>query len=353
MKWSWKIATVAGIGIYVHWTFLLVIGWIIFVRLEEQADAAGVLEGVAFILTIFGCIVLHELGHALTAKRYGIQTRDITLLPIGGLARLERIPEDPVQEFWVAIAGPAVNVAIAAVLYVVLRATRGPLSLEASDLARPDFLLNLLQVNVFLVLFNLLPAFPMDGGRVLRAILAHFTGNYVGATQIAASIGQMMAILFGVLGLFTNPFLVFIALFVYLGAQEEAHMVQMRSLFRGLPVREAMMTQVRALSPDDTIGVATHELLAGASRIFRCSKGADSSVCCRAKCVQGAGRGGRDGTRARFDAERLPHGRGHRNARLHVPPHARAGLPDAGRHARWPVRGADHAGERGRADDDP
>lgn len=270
MKWSWKLANVAGIGIYVHWTFMLIIGWIIMVRLGSGASAAGVVEGVAFVLAIFGCVVLHELGHALTAQRYGIQTRDITLLPIGGVARLERMPEDPVQEFWVAIAGPAVNVAIAAVLYVVLRATRGPISLDAESIQSTDFLLNLLEVNVFLVIFNLLPAFPMDGGRVLRAILAHFSGDYVGATQVAASIGQMMAILFGVLGLFVvqNPFLVFIALFVYLGAQEEAHMVQMRSVFRGIPVREAMMTRVRALAPTDTLDVARQELLAGEQHDF-------------------------------------------------------------------------------------
>lgn len=270
MKWSLKIAQVSGIGIYVHWTFLLVIGWIVAIRLEEQPTAGHALEGVGFVLAIFGCIVLHELGHALTAKRYGIQTRDITLLPIGGLARLERMPDDPVQEFWVAAAGPAVNVVIAAILFAVLRATRGPLNFDAESWSRTDFLLNLFQVNVFLVLFNILPAFPMDGGRILRAVLAHVTGDYVGATQIAASIGQMMAILFGVLGLFVlhNPFLVFIALFVYLGAQEEAHMVQMRSLFRGIPVREAMMTRLRTLSPEDTLNVAKRELLSGAQQDF-------------------------------------------------------------------------------------
>jgi len=270
MRWSWKLAQVAGIGIYVHWTFFLIIGWIVMIRLNEGATAAGVLEGVVFILALFACVVLHELGHALTAKRFGIQTRDITLLPIGGVARLERMPEEPMQEFLVALAGPAVNVVIAAILGGVLWLSRGPSGFVLESLQRTDFLMNLLVVNVFLVLFNLLPAFPMDGGRVLRAILTHFTGDYVAATQVAASVGQMMAILFGITGLFViyNPFLVFIALFVYLGAQEEAHMVQMRSLFRGIPVREAMMTRVRTLAPDDSLSVATGELLAGDQQDF-------------------------------------------------------------------------------------
>ena len=222
MRWSWKLATVAGIGIYVHWTFFLIIGWIVMIRLGEGANAAGVLEGVAFILALFACVVLHELGHALTAKRFGIQTRDITLLPIGGVARLERMPEEPIQEFLVALAGPAVNVVIAAILAGVLWLSRGSSGFVLESLQSTDFLMNLLVVNVFLVLFNLLPAFPMDGGRVLRALLTHFTGDYVAATQVAASIGQMMAILFGIVGLFViyNPFLVFIALFVYLGRRK-------------------------------------------------------------------------------------------------------------------------------------
>ncbi|MBI2826289.1 MAG: site-2 protease family protein [Planctomycetia bacterium] len=270
MRWSWKLGSVASIGIYVHWTFLLVIGWIVMMRWTEGATAAGVLESVVFVLAIFGCVVLHELGHALAAKHYGIRTRDITLLPIGGLARLERMPEEPIQEFWVALAGPAVNVLIAAVLLVFLLAAAGATAFDVSSLEGAGFLVQLLAVNIFLVLFNMLPAFPMDGGRVLRAVIAHFSGDYVGATQVAASIGQVMAILFGIAGLFVlhNPFLIFIALFVYLGAQEEAHMVEMRSAFRGVPVRDAMMTRFRALQPDDTLEVATSELLAGAQQDF-------------------------------------------------------------------------------------
>jgi Zn-dependent protease len=284
MKWSWKLGTVAGIGIFVHWTFLILIGWILFgdvVRGVEHKEPPNqiiieALEGTVFIIAIFACIVLHELGHALTARRYGVRTQDITLLPIGGVARLERMPEDPVQEFWIAVAGPAVNVAIAAVLFCALLVLGSSVTLPSTAEITIDvfqrfdkFLLQLLQVNLFLVLFNAIPAFPMDGGRVLRAVLAHFSGDYVRATQVAASIGQLLAIGFGFLGLFgTNPFVIFIALFVYLGAQEEAHLVQMRSLMKGLPVRAAMMTRFRALSPDDSLATATAELLAGAQQDF-------------------------------------------------------------------------------------
>ncbi|HVX10879.1 MAG TPA: site-2 protease family protein [Pirellulales bacterium] len=284
MKWSWKLGSVAGIGIFVHWTFLILVGWIVLADIvhglkhHESADGivAEALQGSLFIVAIFSCIVLHELGHALTARRYGVRTQDITLLPIGGVARLERMPEDPVQEFWIAVAGPAVNVVIAAVLFAVLTVLGGSMSLSsASDVTVDafhrfsEFLARLMWVNWFLVLFNSIPAFPMDGGRVLRAVLAHFSGDYVRSTQVAASVGQMLAILLGFVGLFgSNPFLIFIALFVFLGAQEEAHLVQMRSLMSGLPVRAAMMTRFRALAPDDSLAVATTELLAGAQQDF-------------------------------------------------------------------------------------
>ena len=283
MKWSWKLGTVAGIGIFVHWTFLILIGWIVLgdvVSGMQHQQAPGRIvgeasEGALFIIAIFACIVLHELGHALTAQRYGVRTQDITLLPIGGVARLERMPEDPVQEFWIAVAGPAVNVAIAAAIFVVLWLLGSSVAFSSmSDITVdvfhrfPEFMTRLMVVNLWLVLFNAIPAFPMDGGRVLRAVLAHFSGDYVRATQVAASVGQVLAILFGFIGLFSNPFLVFIAFFVYIGAQEEAHLVQMRSLIKGLPVRAAMMTRFRALSPDDTLSAATSELLAGAQQDF-------------------------------------------------------------------------------------
>ena len=291
MKWSLKLGQVAGIGIFVHWTFLLLIGYVVYRFVEQGSDVAGVLNGILFVLAAFGCIVLHELGHALTAKRYGIQTRDITLLPIGGVARLERMPENPTQELLVALAGPAVNVLIAAVLAAVLAA--GVVVVLASRAELPPsllerfgflldtmphwagFLLALLVLNVVLVAFNLVPAFPMDGGRVLRSLLAQKL-DYVQATQIAASIGQTLAILFGVIGLFgipggwfgPNPVLLLIALFVYLGAEQEAHMVRVRSVMRGVPTWAAMVTRFRTLFPQEPLSAALSELLAGQQQDF-------------------------------------------------------------------------------------
>lgn len=272
MRWSWKIGEIAGIGVYVHATFLVLIGWVALAHWSERRTLAAVVAGVGFILALFGCVVLHELGHALTARRYGIRTRDITLLPIGGVARLERMPDDPRQELWVALAGPAVNVAIAALLAVWIALTAGAGAVRGLELTSGTFSGRLMAVNVALVLFNMLPAFPMDGGRVLRALLAGWM-DYARATQIAAWLGQGMAFLFGFLGLFTNPFLLFIALFVWIGADQEAGMAQVRSAFSGIPVGRAMITDFRTLSPDDTLGRAVDLILAGSQQDFPVTEG--------------------------------------------------------------------------------
>lgn len=267
MNWSWRVATIAGIGVYLHWTFLLILSWIMVQHLASGQGVMAGLAGVGFVLTIFACVVLHELGHALMARRFGIGTRDITLLPIGGVARLERMPEDPHQELLVALAGPAVNLVIATVLAIVLWFLGNIGTVWSLEVVGGDFLGKVLTVNIALVVFNLLPAFPMDGGRALRALLVPRMG-YVRATQQAASVGQFMAILFGIVALFSNPMLLFVALFVYLGAQQEAHTAQVHALLRGIPVREAMMTNYHTLRRDDRIGKAIYELLAGDQRDF-------------------------------------------------------------------------------------
>src|SRR5881227_1107400 len=266
MKWSWKLGTVAGIGIYVHATFLLLLAWV-GVAYWLAGGSAAALDGIAFILALFACVVLHELGHALTARRYGTRTRDITLLPIAGVSRLERIPDDPRQEVWVSLAGPAVNVVIAAALYVWLLLSQTWRPLSALTMAGGPFLERLLLVNVSLAVFNLLPAFPMDGGRVLRALLA-MRMDYTRATQLAAQVGQAMALLFGFVGLFANPFLLFIAFFVWIGAAQEASMVQMRSALRGIPVSRAMLTDFETLAPGDPGRRVLDLIIAGSQSDF-------------------------------------------------------------------------------------
>ncbi len=276
MKWSLKLLSVAGIGIYVHWTFLLLIGWIVLAHVSAGDDAAVIVQGVGFVLALFACVVLHELGHALTARKFGVQTRDITLLPIGGVARLERIPEVPFQEFLVAIAGPAVNVVIAGILFAaaVLLGTLGDVS--EVQLVGGSFLIKLMWVNIILVLFNMIPAFPMDGGRVLRALLATQMPR-VRATHIAASVGQAVAILFALAGLMIPGMfmLLFIALFVYLGAQGEAQAVEMRESFRGARVRDAMVTRFLTLNEDDRLDLATREMVAGHQKDFPVTDGSE------------------------------------------------------------------------------
>lgn len=267
MKWSWKIGTVAGIGLYVHGTFLLLLAWVGLTRWIGGGTIAAAVAGVVFVLALFACVVLHELGHALTAQRFGIQTRDITLLPIGGVSRLERIPDDPRQEVAVALAGPAVNVVIAVALYLWLALTQTLQPLAALSATGGPVLEQLLVVNVSLAAFNLLPAFPMDGGRVLRALLA-LRMDYTRATQLAAHVGQAMALLFGFVGLFANPFLLFIALFVWIGAAQEASMVQIRSALGGIPVSRAMLTNFQKLSPGESARRVLDLVLSGPQQDF-------------------------------------------------------------------------------------
>lgn len=267
MNWSWRIGRIAGIDVYVHFTFLILLGWVGLSHYLAEHSLSQAAAGLGFILALFGIVVLHELGHALAARHYGIQTRDITLLPIGGVARLERIPDDPIQELVVALAGPAVNVVLALALWIGIELGQGLVGYAHVVRVGGSLLDQLLWVNVSLAIFNLIPAFPMDGGRVLRALLALRLGH-VQATQTAAKIGQAIALLFGFLGLFFNPFLLFIALFVWMGAAQEASLVQLRAALSGIPIRQAMMTEFQVLAPTDNLSQAATALLSGSQQDF-------------------------------------------------------------------------------------
>ncbi len=272
MKWSMKLGRILGIDVYVHFTFLLLLGFVGLAHWMTERSLEAALTGLLFFTGLFACVLLHEYGHALAARKYGIATRDITLLPIGGLARLERMPDKPSQELVVALAGPLVNVIIAAGLLLGLTLTGTWQPLASLTTTSGNLLERLLAVNVFLVLFNLLPAFPMDGGRVLRSFLA-MQLDYARATRIAARIGQGMAMVFGFIGLFTNPMLLLIALFVWVGAAQEAAAAEMKAPFTGVTVRDAMLTDFRALSPQDSLRDVTKLLLAGSQTDFPVADG--------------------------------------------------------------------------------
>jgi Zn-dependent protease len=276
MRWSIRIATVAGIGIFVHVTFILLV-ILFFAQFLQQGGVGYAVQATLTVLALFGCVILHELGHALTALRFGVKTRDITMLPIGGVARLERIPEEPIQELLIAIAGPAVNVVIAAGIFVILKAFGWSNSWDIEEISRPrlgvePFLRNLLTMNVGLVVFNLIPAFPMDGGRILRSLLGFFL-DHVAATRIAARVGQILAVGFALLGLGAfgvppNPIIVLIAVFVFLGATGEAATKELQQVFRGVPASAGMLRDFRALSAGNTLRDAVDMLLAGSQMDF-------------------------------------------------------------------------------------
>jgi Zn-dependent protease/CBS domain-containing protein len=261
MGGSFKIATVRGIDIKIHVTFFLILVYAAIVFGSAGRGLNGAVFGIVATLLLFVCVVLHELGHSLVAQRYGITVRDITLWPIGGLARLERMPEKPSQEFWIAIAGPAVNLVIVGLIYVggsVLASFQMGFDLSALErgmlsLQSPSLLAFLFSTNLFLAVFNLIPAFPMDGGRILRALLASRM-PHPRATAIAVGIGQNLALLAGLYGFLTGQFnLVVIAIFVFLGAGSEGQMVQVKNVLEDLKVRQAFTHRTEALDPDDRL----------------------------------------------------------------------------------------------------
>ena len=266
MPWSLTVGTIFGTAVRIHVTFLLFLVWI-WAAYYRQGGSAAAWEGVAFVLLLFLCVLLHEFGHVLTARRFGVKTPDITLWPFGGIANLERIPEKPSEELLVAIAGPAVNVVIAAGLLLYLGATLDPANLTRIEDPATSMAVKIAGANIFLVLFNLIPAFPMDGGRVLRALLAIRLGH-ARATALAASIGQGFAVAFGILGIFTNPMLIVIAIFVFLAASGEAGHAQLRAVARGANVSDAMITKFQTLGTQASVDDAVAALIQTTQKEF-------------------------------------------------------------------------------------
>jgi len=264
MQWSLTVGRIAGTAIRIHVTFLLFLLWI-----AASDYASGGLDAakssVVFVLLVFACVVAHEFGHILTARKFGVKTPEVTLLPIGGVANMERIPEDPWQELLVAIAGPMVNVVIAGLLMAI--GSFAVADLQFIDLEKATLVQRLALINISLVVFNLIPAFPMDGGRVLRALLAMRLGPQR-ATEIAAKLGQFFAFLFVAAGLFLNPMLVLIGMFIYLAAVSERQASALRWFAQGLTVAEGMERTVHSLSENALLTEAVEALLASSQRAF-------------------------------------------------------------------------------------
>jgi len=270
MKGSLKLGKIAGIGLFVHWTFSLLILFIVYTNYKAGQNSIQILWSVLFILCIFLTVFMHELGHALTAKKFGIKTKDITLLPIGGVAQLERLPEKPSEELMVAFAGPMVNIVLALItsLFINLPNTSQEMVAQLENgVNAGNFFLNFYLVNIILAFFNLIPAFPMDGGRVLRALLSYKLERHQ-ATKIAARIGQALAIGFVLLGFYSNPFLIFIGIFVFMGAQIESEYTESKYMLKGYKVRDVLMKQYPTIDYNETLETAVKLMLDSQNKHF-------------------------------------------------------------------------------------
>jgi Zn-dependent protease len=307
MRWSYKVATIAGTEIKVHVTFVLFILWVAFSSFTVQGAVAA-FQVTLFFLALFVCIVLHEFGHILMARHYGVRTPDVILLPIGGVARLERIPDQPKQEFLIALAGPLVTLAIAIFLYILVLLTGDQPSLSDPVVARSSFLVRLMAVNVYLLLFNLVPAFPMDGGRLLRAFLASRMG-LVQATRVAATLGQTLAVIGGLYGITRSaPILALVAFFVFVGANAEAAAVETRVAGQGLRVQQMMVTNFTTIPVHAPLSRAVELLLTGEQREFPVvdNYGRTEGILTRDNLIKGLSQKGPDSTVAEAMTPHVP-----------------------------------------------
>ncbi len=307
MKWSYRVGQIAGTDIKLHITFLLLLAFIAVVG-YASGGVASAIGSTIMIVALFGCVLLHEFGHILMARRFGVRTPDVILLPIGGLARLERIPEEPRQELLIALAGPAVTLGIAVVLFIILWLTGAPLDVEHLGRLDQPLLQNLMVINVILLVFNMIPAFPMDGGRVLRALLAMRLGLRR-ATKVAASVGQALAVVFGMWALFSgNPILLLIAFFVFLAAGAEATAIETSAAGRGLAVSDMMVTHFQAIPVYAPLQQAVALLLEGEQREFPVidNDGRVEGLLTRENLIKGLADHGADSTVAQAMTPRVP-----------------------------------------------
>ena len=302
-SWSLPVGKFFGIQVYIHWTFWILIIWIFLMHLGMGEGFGQGLRGALFVLALFACVVLHEFGHALTAKRFGVVTRDITLYPIGGISSFESMPEKPAHELLISLAGPAVNIIIASILWLYLRSSGSIPDLAAmndAQLAHLPFLFSLFLANMILAIFNLIPAFPMDGGRVFRAVLG-FAMNKTTATRIAAALGQFLAIIFVFLGFFYNFWLVFIGLFIYLGAAGESAFERTKAALAGLTVKDALMRRFTVLKPDAALSEAVDALLnSQESEFVVADEGKPVGLLTRNEIVKGLHEKGKEATVSEF-----------------------------------------------------
>lgn len=260
-RWSWKLGELFGISIRVHVTLLVLLVWIVVSYVLSGANVGKAAVGALLVASVFAIIVLHELGHALVARRFGCRTKEILLLPIGGLASMEHMPERPRHELLVALAGPAVNVVLALVLGVLVGVTGGSFDPAQAASLSGALASQLLWINVMLAAFNLLPAFPMDGGRVFRAVLAMRLGRDR-ATRIASTLGKVIAAVFVLVGLTWNPMLALIGVFIWFAASQESASLALHSILAGAHVGDAMIRTLDVVEADEPIEVTADRMLA-------------------------------------------------------------------------------------------
>lgn len=262
MKWSFKIGRAFGIDLRIHITFFLIVAWAAYIwGVSYGGGMAGAVYGSFLILLLFACVIIHELCHSRMAQHYGAVVDSITLLPIGGLSLLRNMPEDPGKEMWVSLVGPLSNVVIAALLSVVLVLVPNKAGFETAEdfldimtsISGQGMLTYLLLINILLAVFNLLPAFPLDGGRVLRSILAQYM-PYARATRVAVTAGQIFAFILGIAGLLLGAWIwILIAVFIYMGAEAEGSQSEIKTVLSRLKVADAVTGHVKVLSPEQEL----------------------------------------------------------------------------------------------------